>query len=137
MTDIDLARLKQLADGATPGPWELHGHSIMVGGCVNTYSGPVLGTIIRAYPTSDQDGDGREWRCSGTQSDNAAYIAGTQPRVVKTLIARVERAEAAITDIREAFVRAAYVPGDHAVLPTRLAAFSTRLASILAALEAS
>ena len=46
MTDIDLARLKQLADGATPGPWELHGHSIMVGGCVNTYSGPVLGTIM-------------------------------------------------------------------------------------------
>lgn len=90
---IDLADLESKARAATQGEWELHGYSCMVAGSVDTLSGPVLGTILRAEPCNETDGDGRTWTCSGSQEANAAYIAAAQPRVVLELIERIRAAE--------------------------------------------
>lgn len=69
MSDIDTAELRRLAEGATPGPWEMSG-----GG---EYIAPIG---ILAFP---DDG--------GVTSADARYIAAANPQTVLALLDEVER----------------------------------------------
>ena len=87
----DLARLKALADGATPGPWRLVTSSERMRCGID---GADDSAVVW---NSDKKWDGEETGIP--RDDDAAYIAALSPDVVTALIARVERAEAALREI--------------------------------------
>jgi len=114
----DLARLKALADGATKGNWR-----------VGSNRGDGVTNIVES-----------EWdyvcECYGygaSEPANAAYIAALSPDVAKALIARVERAEAAL---RETCAALDSVLKSDGLLDAEEIALDHGLAA-LAALEAS
>lgn len=75
---IDLASLRALCDAATPGPWEVDaGHRIVRACNLSPFAPTALGKV--SLP----------WRV------DAAYLAAVSPDVVRALLDRLERAEAA------------------------------------------
>ena len=96
LSDADLERLREGCEGVTPGPWERHGNSLMVNGAVDTWSGPVLGTIYQAEETIQADAEGRTWQCWGDQSRNAAHIANCDPQTIASLVTELLAAREAL-----------------------------------------
>ena len=93
---LDLTRLRQLAEGATPGPWEWEpwegsGNGDLLGPPrIDDYgTGPqeyrdkIIVTDCGQYPPEDND---------------RAFIASVSPDVVLALIERLEAAEAALVE---------------------------------------
>ena len=77
MTDrIDTARLRELAEAATPGPWV---HEWVDGDDWWAVYGQPTGDMV--YPEV----------CTTWSSDEAAYIAAVNPAVVPALVAEIER----------------------------------------------
>lgn len=81
-TDIDLADLTAKAEAATPGPWK-----VVVWNASSSYGNAI----------ADSDGD---MLTEGLLDYDAAFIAAMGPDVAKALIARVERAEAALREVK-------------------------------------
>lgn len=98
--DLDLAALKALADKATPGPW------IMCEIERRIHCGVVqeLRVMVDSTPRGICDmrtGIGNEG--AAIACADAAYIAALSPEVVKRLIARTRRAEAALLGADDKF----------------------------------
>jgi len=93
MSDL-IRRAREALVNVTPGPWHHDGHTgVMASGSVDTYSGPVWATIIRAEQTSEMDGDGRSWETSGDPDANARFIAAARD-LVPAMADRLEAQEA-------------------------------------------
>jgi len=130
MTDLDLARLKALADSATPGPWGWFGSTRHDFYLATRHSGrryvmgfkrkgmrnaeptfQVKGVMVPASslaiyevaPEATSKDDPSVYRedIIGFRHPDAAYIAALSPDVAIALIARVERAEAALRAWRD------------------------------------
>jgi hypothetical protein len=61
----------------TPGELSASGRFISAVGSIDTWHGPVHGTIIVCEPTEQTDGDGRNWTAGGSPEANAARIVLT------------------------------------------------------------
>lgn len=82
MTDIDTARLRELAEAATPGPWEWEGDGLW------RHQSP---TDYAAIVTADYAPDtGPTVECSDA---NGAYIAAANPQTVLALLDRIAELE--------------------------------------------
>lgn len=124
MTDLDLARLKQLADGAAPGPWEAFEDS-----CSECRKRGESEAFISGLSGGYHAPFGR--------LQDAAYIAALSPDVATALIERIERAEAALKLAHPYVEQAIKDDGgiENCEIGDRLALEKIRTA--LAALEAS
>lgn len=73
----------------TPGPWVANRRFVTVVGSVDTWSGPVTGTIVEALETEQEDSEGRVWSCAGSAEANARLIAAAPDllAVIKKLVA--------------------------------------------------
>lgn len=93
----DLAKMKAIAEAATPGPWMTHlvdDMSIVAG-----TRDEIASTAPPGYGTDDDvDFSTDTDRCEA----NAAFIAAANPSAVLSLIKRVEEAEAEVQDLTEA-----------------------------------
>lgn len=83
-TPVDLDRLEQLADAATPGTWAIRSHRGMTPFIqapridpAHPYDIELLGEDETLYPTRDAD---------------LAYVVAVQPQMLKQLIAEVRAA---------------------------------------------
>ncbi len=102
MSDDLIRRAREALVDVTPGPWRHDGHTgVMASGSVDTYSGPVWATIIRAEQTSEMDGDGRSWETSGDPDANARFIAAAR-ELVPAMVDRLEAQEALLKEALEA-----------------------------------
>ena len=86
---MDLAKLKELAQKATPGPWTECGHGHEQDGCV---CGMVYAGLVPAVCTveTDSPAEGVQ-RSREKKRADAAFIAAANPQVVMEIIAEVER----------------------------------------------
>lgn len=85
--NMDLAKLKELAQKATPGPWMECGHEQDGCACGMVYAGrvPAVCTVETDSPVEGVQ-RGRE-----EKRHDARYIAAAHPQTVLGLIAEVER----------------------------------------------
>lgn len=106
MSDDLVERAREALDGVTPGPWRHDGHTgVMASGSVDTYSGVVWATIIRAEQTSETDVERRSWETSGSPDANAHFIAASR-ELVPAMADRIEELEAKLAKAVEALTEA-------------------------------
>jgi hypothetical protein len=103
MSDIDTAELKRLAEGATPGPWEVHGDTsdYVVSRAPVSHCGD--GNVICAEPDLIMEASREHWPA------NAAFIAAANPTVVLSLLTKLEAAER-LVEALEPFVGLTELP---------------------------
>lgn len=89
---MDIAKLKQLAEAATPGPWDNH-CGYLVRAIFGDYAAPisVLETPYRPGAKTD--------RVMQEQYRNADFIAAANPTAVLELIAELERLRAIVDSV--------------------------------------
>ena len=94
--NLDLARLKALADGATPGPWIASGITKMIGDSRFMFViAEPLGEICR-IPQPDRPAKG----FAPTICDQQ-YIAACDPQTILALLDRVEKLEGALWTVQK------------------------------------
>ena len=137
MDDL-IRRAREALVDVTPGPWHHDGHTgVMASGSVDTYSGPVWATIIRAEQTSEMDGDGRSWETSGDPDANARFIA-TARDLVPAMADRLEAQEALLREAMEAlhqYISDMRYPPERDSRERRIAMAQTTLAKLREHLE--
>lgn len=102
MTDLTRAELEELAAleaRATKGEWStapspFSRRSVWAQGAVDTYAGPVWGSIISCLDTDDSDFEGREWQTSGSPEANAALIVASRNALPALIVLAREALEA-------------------------------------------
>lgn len=91
MTDAQIRKLRRLARGATPGPWEpaeCGGWSVMAGPLVENRRGYLLGGRGTICEMDDMDA------APSKQRANARFIAAVGPDVVNALLDEIEALKA-------------------------------------------
>lgn len=109
ITDAELAELQRLAEGATPGPWELpayqlndkkpvkeNDHNRIVDIMSGVKKCGECGTADSGYIVARTFGNAQP---KGQQMPNAAYIAAASPTAVLALLARLRAAEATLAAV--------------------------------------
>lgn len=99
LTPTGRAEMRRLEKAATRKPWHRLRGSLAAYGSVDTYDGPVLGTIIRFEDTSQCDGDGRVWSVSGSAEANLAYVVAAC-EALPAALDRIEELEAALREAK-------------------------------------
>lgn len=76
----------------TTGDWKSFDNRVMAEGSTDTYSGSVLGTIIRCEATSVlQDFEGRVWSTNGSPSNNAKHVANCSHKNMKLILKYISK----------------------------------------------
>lgn len=95
MTAVDHAELKRLAEGATPGPWDIYGERIK--GNRALAAAEALAQVNQTDEVSDAfwllNAGGKcpaLTGCGPTSEANAAFIAAANPAVVLALLSEIE-----------------------------------------------
>ncbi len=104
-SDELIAEIEAGLEGVTPGPWQKNGKFIYATGSVDTWSGPVWGAIAGVEDLEAEDGEGRNWHCSGNVLANSAHLARCHPGNIAALIARIREQDATIKRMDEALER--------------------------------
>lgn len=81
---LPLAKLKELAEKATPGPWK----------AIPTYDENKFLNVSVVSPRGDADLG--TWMVCAAREANAAFIAAVNPQTVLALVERIEELEAII-----------------------------------------
>lgn len=91
-----LREIEEREKVATPGPWEIGPvlpFLVSATGYTDVIDGPVKSAIIDCDPTTQNDSEGREWRCDGTAEANADFIAHARDDI-PFLVEQVRRLQA-------------------------------------------
>ncbi len=89
--EIDVDALRMVAEGATPGPWEIYDDGESVGVCDSDVGDWIAGL-----------GEGRAFNTSASKDGvyDAAFIAAANPETVLALLDRLQAAEGAVERVR-------------------------------------
>lgn len=101
MTPADLDRLDELAEKATPGPWEADGP---IGGHYHYTVCAAVGTVCDVVCDCDDPVNG------GRDNHDAAFIAAADPQTVRALVAEVRRLH---VECAELIIRATTAEREH------------------------
>lgn len=92
----DLTTLRQLAEAATPGPWDVYGAVV--------WSPDARSVIAGASATEPTSGvveyERPKWSAINQPARNAAYIAAANPQAILALLDRLERAETLVAQCK-------------------------------------
>lgn len=111
MTEIDVAKLRSLAEGATPGPWEaVEDSNEHLAGCPPTMEWLVSATD----PGEDFYEEIIDWGNRG-RGEDAQYIAAANPATILALLDRLEQAEAEVEHWTEGWIIARLTNAEAAI----------------------
>ena len=87
MTQQTINELRRLEREATRGEWKSGASPgyVYAYGSVDTYEGPVSSSILKAFPTSSTDLDGRRWETSGDRDANAELVIAMRNSLIPLL----------------------------------------------------